>query len=196
MEPPLSSVLVCLSSLLSGSLSILLALSQGRALEELSLPAILVPCPQLPALFPAGSRGSDGRVHLQCRRRGFDPWVGKISWRRKWYPSPVFLPGESHGQRSLVGCSTWGCKESDTTERLNTCLAESQEKSGWSWVRSRGRKTFPRHSQGRGLGTSLSGSPQLRPLLRGLTCISNEQVSNPLSVLLPSLAGGGWITLP
>ena len=41
----------------------------------------------------------------QCRRHGFDPWVGKILWRRKWQPTPVFLPGESHGQRSLVGYS-------------------------------------------------------------------------------------------
>ena len=44
----------------------------------------------------------------QCRRHkrcGFNPWVGKIPWRRAWQPTPVFLPGESHGQRSLVGCS-------------------------------------------------------------------------------------------
>ena len=39
-----------------------------------------------------------------------DPWVGKIPWRRKWQLTPVFLPGESHGQRSLAGCSPWGCK--------------------------------------------------------------------------------------
>ena len=38
---------------------------------------------------------------LQCRRPGFDPWVGKIPWRRRWLPTPVFLPGKSHGQRSL-----------------------------------------------------------------------------------------------
>ena len=43
-------------------------------------------------------------------------WVGKISWRRKWLPTPVFLPGEFHEQKSLVGYSPWGCKESDTTE--------------------------------------------------------------------------------
>ena len=42
-------------------------------------------------------------VCLQCRRPGFDPWVGKIPWRRKWQPTPVLLPGTSHGQRSLVG---------------------------------------------------------------------------------------------
>ena len=48
--------------------------------------------------------GSDGkRIGLQCGRSGFDPWVGKISWRREWQPTPVFLPGESHGQRSLLG---------------------------------------------------------------------------------------------
>ena len=41
----------------------------------------------------------------QCRRRGFSPWAGKIPWRRKWQPTPVFLPGNVHGQRSLVGCS-------------------------------------------------------------------------------------------
>ena len=43
----------------------------------------------------------------------------KFPWRRKWQPTPVFLPGKSYGQRSLVGYSPWGCKESDTTERLN-----------------------------------------------------------------------------
>ena len=46
----------------------------------------------------------------------FDPWVGKIPWSRAWQPTPVFLPGDSHGQRSLAGYSPWGCKESDTTE--------------------------------------------------------------------------------
>ena len=56
------------------------------------------------------------RIHLQCRRPGFDPWGGKIPWRREWLPTPVFWPGKFHGQRSLVGYSPWGCKELDTTE--------------------------------------------------------------------------------
>ena len=43
----------------------------------------------------------------RCRRRGLDPWVGKIPWRRKWQPTPVLLPGKSHGRRSLVGYSPW-----------------------------------------------------------------------------------------
>ena len=53
-------------------------------------------------------------------RCGFDPWVWKIPWRRAWKPTPVFLLGESHGQRSLAGYSPWGRKESDTTEELST----------------------------------------------------------------------------
>ena len=51
----------------------------------------------------------------QYRRHRFDPWVGKIHWRREQLPTPVFLPGESYGQRSLEGYSPWGCKESDRT---------------------------------------------------------------------------------
>ena len=49
-------------------------------------------------------------VYLQCGRPGFNPWVRKIPWRRKWLPRPLFLPGESHGWRSLVGCSPRGCR--------------------------------------------------------------------------------------
>ena len=55
---------------------------------------------------------------LECRRPRFDPWVGKIPWRRKRHPTPVLLPGKSHGQKSLVGYSPRGHKESHTTERL------------------------------------------------------------------------------
>ena len=47
---------------------------------------------------------------------GFDLWVGKIPWRREWLPTPVFLPGKSHGQRSLAGYSPWDGKELNTTE--------------------------------------------------------------------------------
>ena len=58
-------------------------------------------------------------VHLQCKRSRFDPRVGKIPWRRKWQPTPVFRPGEFHGQRSLMGCIV---KESDTSEGLSLSL--------------------------------------------------------------------------
>jgi len=50
------------------------------------------------------------KICLQRGRPGFDPWVGKIPWGREWLPIPVFLPGELHGQRSLVGYSPWGCR--------------------------------------------------------------------------------------
>ena len=56
----------------------------------------------------------------QCRRHGFDPWFKKTPWSRKWQPRPVFLPGKSHGQRSLMAYSSWGCKvRQDCT---HTCL--------------------------------------------------------------------------
>ena len=48
-----------------------------------------------------------------------DPWVRKIAWRRKWQPTPVFLPGKSHGRRSLAGYSPWGQKELDMTEQAS-----------------------------------------------------------------------------
>ena len=62
-------------------------------------------------------------ICLQCGRPRFNPWVRKISWRRKWKPTPVFLPGKSHGWRSLVGYNPWSCKVSDTTERLHFSLS-------------------------------------------------------------------------
>ena len=66
-----------------------------------------------------GSQWLSGKeATCRCRSAGehrFDPWVGKIPWRRKWQPTPVFLPGESHGQKSY---SLWSRKESEMTERL------------------------------------------------------------------------------
>ena len=64
------------------------------------------------------SSSSGKESACQCRRLRFDPWIRKIPWRRKWQPTPVFLPGESHGQRSLAGYSPRGHKELDTTEQL------------------------------------------------------------------------------
>ena len=62
-------------------------------------------------------------------RRGFNPWMGKIPWRRKWQPTPVFLPGKSHRQRSLAGYSQWGCKESDITmhTRINILFVSTRQ---------------------------------------------------------------------
>ena len=64
-----------------------------------------------------GSSGEEPTCQCRrCKRLGFDPWVGKIPWRRVWQPTPGFLPGKSHGQRSLVGYSPQGHKELDMTE--------------------------------------------------------------------------------
>ena len=52
----------------------------------------------------------------ECKRPGFDASVGVIPWRRAWHTTPIFLPGESRGQKSLVGYTPWSHKESDTTE--------------------------------------------------------------------------------
>ena len=67
--------------------------------------------------FPGGANGKEStcqcRKHKRCR---FDPWVGRIPWRRAWQSTPVSPPGKSHGQRSLVSSSPQGHKELDTTE--------------------------------------------------------------------------------
>ena len=68
--------------------------------------------------FPSGASGKETVSQDQRhKRQGFNPWVGKIPWRT-WQPTPVFLPGESCGQRSLVGYSPQGCKESDIAEAI------------------------------------------------------------------------------
>ena len=80
----------------------------------------------------------------QFRRHGFGPWVGKFTRRRKWQPTPVFLPGESHGQGSLVRYSPWGRKESDMNERLNSNNCSDE-------------RSFFRDGAGRGAVASLCG---------------------------------------
>ena len=86
----------------------------------------------------------------QCRIHGFDPWVRKIPWRRKWQPTPVFLPGKSHGQRSLVGYDPWGCNELDTTEQLNHSSDKSAPSTPQMYVwRSSGYNSI--HQQHLGL---------------------------------------------
>ena len=72
--------------------------------------------------FPSGSDGKESAC--QGRRRGFDPRVGKIPWRRKWQLAPVFVPGKARGQRSLVGSNTRGCKRvrHNLVTKQQTCL--------------------------------------------------------------------------
>ena len=80
-----------------------------------------------PALTPVAVPGLPWwlrwlRICLQCRRPGFSPWVGKIPWSRKWQPTPVFLPGEFHGQGSLAGYSPLGRKKWDWATNTFTSL--------------------------------------------------------------------------
>ena len=64
----------------------------------------------------------------------FDPWVGKIPWRRAWWPTPVFLPGEFQGLRSLEGYSPWGCKESDMTNTFTISFPAEKTPAHHSWL--------------------------------------------------------------
>ena len=66
---------------------------------------------------PGGASGKEPACqYRRHKRHGFDSWDEKIPWRRKWQAIPVFMPGESHGQRRLVGYGPWDHKESDMTE--------------------------------------------------------------------------------
>ena len=67
-------------------------------------------------------RSSSSSQCRRCRRHRFDPWLGKIPWRRKRQPAMVFSPEKSHGQRNLAGSSPWGHKELDTTEHACTAI--------------------------------------------------------------------------
>ena len=94
---------------------------------------------------------------MRHKKHGFNPWVEKIPRRRIWQPTPVLLPGLSHGQRSLVGYSPWGCTELDTIEWLSTdartqtsmhvdcawVLSKCQKE--WSRIINTNTERFPRH---------------------------------------------------
>ena len=78
--------------------------------------------------LPGGAAGKEPAC--QCRRHerlGFDPWVGKMPWRRKWQPTPVFSPGEAQGQKSLEGYSPRGRRESDMTECTRACTRKDNQ---------------------------------------------------------------------
>ena len=77
--------------------------------------------------FAGGSEDKKKKNLPAMQKTGFNPWAGKILWRREWQPTPVFLPGEFHGQRRLAGHSPWGCKESGTTERRSHTNTHTQE---------------------------------------------------------------------
>ena len=95
--------------------------------------------------FPGGVSDKEPTCQCKlCKRHGFDPWAGKIPWRRAWQPTLVFLPGESRGQRSLVGYSPWGSQKvwhnwATKHARTHACtlrgseLTVSELRPAWLW---------------------------------------------------------------
>ena len=81
--------------------------------------------------LPRGLNGKKKKkkIHLTSRRCGFHLWVRKIPWRRKWQSTPVFLPGESHRQKTLEGSSSWGC---NWTVTIGHNLVTKQQSHEWN----------------------------------------------------------------
>ena len=86
--------------------------------------------------FPGGPLVAESTC--QCRRCGFNPWVRKMPWKRKWQLIPVFLPGKSHGQKSMAGYNPWGCKnltwrigEGNGNPLQCSCLENPRDRGAW-----------------------------------------------------------------
>ena len=104
-----------------------------------------------------------------------------MHWRRQWHPTPILLPGKSHGRRSLVGCSPWGCEESDMTERLHFHFPLSCTGEGNGNPLQRSCLENPR--DGGAWWTAVYGVAQSRTQLKQLSSSS----SNLLVFLFPSV---------
>ena len=95
-------------------------LAKRIKLHYLVLARVCVPVLwELPRWHSGKESACQSRRH---RRHGFQPWVGKIAWRRKWQSTPAFLPGKFRGQRSVAGYSPWDYKESYVTAHTCTCV--------------------------------------------------------------------------
>ena len=109
-------------------------------------------------VFPGGASGKEPACqHRRPKKCRFDPWVGKIPWRRSWQPTPGFLPGESHGQRSLAGCGPWSPTGLNVTE----------------WLRSPGLRCGPWAPQCSSCGTQHVGSSSLTEDRTWVPCIGS-----------------------
>ena len=84
--------------------------------------------------FPDGASGKEAACQRRRPKRfRFNPWFGNIPWKRPWQPTPVFLPGESHGQRSLESCSPWVAKSRTRLKRLST-VEQLPMRTIWRWA--------------------------------------------------------------
>ena len=136
--------------------------------------------------FPNGSSGKESTC--QCSRCRFDPWVGKIPWSRKWLPAPVFLPGKSHGQRSLAGYSPKGCKESDMTKHK-----EVSPIFLCPWMETRIYDTFPHtcpHSRSK--DWFQGRSRELKAGLPWALCLSRSHTPEEMAWPLPAKRTQQW----
>ena len=128
-----------------------------------------------------------------------DPLVGKIPWRRKWQPTLVVLPGESHGWRSLVGCSPWGHKESDTTDQLHFLyLVKEKEMTthfstlAWKipWMEEPGRlQSIGSQRVGHDCPTSLSLSRENSSNSTNKACVISTTTSPTLFFMIKAKQG-------
>ena len=115
----------------------------------------------------------------QCRRRRFNPGMWKISWRRKWQPTPVLLPGKSHGQRSLTSYSSWGHKQLDMTEQLSTPRWVGVGAVTLAWM-LRVRDTCEEEGIAYDEGSRQKGQQMQRPW--GRACLASSRGSKKVSV--------------
>ena len=128
------------------------------------------------------------KLHAIARDHGLDPWAGKITWKREWQPTPVFLSGKSHGQRSLVGCSPWGGKESDTERlmlSLSFCLSSLQ-----SLRRFQLFETIRTAAHQGSL--SITSSQSLLKLMSNDSVMPSNYLCHPL-LFLPSIFPSIWV---
>ena len=100
---------------------------------------VVVVRPNASKTLPRGLRGKEPAC--QDRRPGFNPWVGKIRCRREWQPTPIFLPGESHGQRSLVGLQSTGLQR-EMTEQLYNNNSQLTMLDSFRWTAKRLSHTY------------------------------------------------------
>ena len=155
--------------------------------------------------FPGGTSGKESTC--PCRRHekpGFDPLVGKIPWRRKWQPTPVFLPWESYGQRNLVGYSPWGRKELDMIRHKHSHVLNSPgirvTEGQSSEAMGRGLPDEIRHERRRWSEKKVMGPWKTVDLIfqHDLVWMLRSEALGPSTwvclLVRPCLAGWPWIT--
>ena len=104
-----------------------------------------------------------------------DSWVGKIPWRRKWQPTPVFLPGKSHERRSLSGYSSWDHRESNTTQQLNSNNNNALQKEAAAAKSLQSCPTLCDPIDGSPPSSTVPGILQARTLEWGAISFSNDE---------------------